>query len=127
MNKIKDTELSETEIITSYDVTALFNCIPPGDAVKFVKQCLERDTTLDERTDWTINHIIEAVQLCLDTTYFSNNGQIYKQLHGCSMGSPISPIIANLVMEWFEQHALESYLGIPHDYGYAMLMIHLLL
>ena len=113
VDKIKDIELSETEIITSYDVTALFTCIPPGDAVKIVKQCLERDTTLDERTDWTINHIIEAVQLCLDTTYFSNNGQIYKQLHGCSMGSPISPIIANLVMEWFEQHALESYLGTP--------------
>ena len=28
-------------------------------------------------------------------------------------GKPISPIIANLVMEWFEQHALESYSGIP--------------
>ena len=27
--------------------------------------------------------------------------------------APLSPIIANLVMEWFEQHALESYLGIP--------------
>ena len=37
VDKIKDIELSETEIITSYDVTALFTCIPPGDAVKIVK------------------------------------------------------------------------------------------
>ena len=43
------------------------------------------------------------------------------------MGSPMSPIIANLVMEWFEQNALESDSGIPQDYGYAMLTIHLLL
>ena len=50
-------------------------------------------------------------KICLETTYFSNNGRFYRQLHGCSMGSPISPILANLVMEHFEQRALESYPG----------------
>ena len=113
MDKIKDIELGEDEIITSYDVTALFTCIPPTEAIKITKKCLEEDNNLANRTTWSIDHIIEAEQLCLDTTYFSNNGQFYRQLHGCSMGNPISPIIANLVMEWFEQHTLETYQGVP--------------
>ncbi|XP_072042909.1 uncharacterized protein [Amphiura filiformis] len=113
VDKIKDIELGDDEIITSYDVTALFTCIPPTEAIKITRQCLEEDSNLANRTTWTIDHIIEAEQLCLDTTYFSNNGQFYRQLYGCSMGNPISPIIANLVMEWFEQHALETYQGVP--------------
>ncbi|XP_072046801.1 uncharacterized protein [Amphiura filiformis] len=113
VDTIKDIELGDDEIITSYDVTALFTCIPPTEAIKITRQCLEEDSNLANRTTWTIDHIIEAEQLCLDTTYFSNNGQFYRQLYGCSMGNPISPIIANLVMEWFEQHALETYQGVP--------------
>ncbi|XP_072028434.1 uncharacterized protein [Amphiura filiformis] len=113
VDKIKDIELGDDEIITSYDVTALFTCIPPTEAIKITRQCLEEDSNLANRTTWTIDHIIEAEQLCLDTTYFSNNGQFYRQLYGCSMGNPISPIIANLVMEWFEQHALETYQVVP--------------
>ncbi len=53
--------------------------------------------------------IIEGVRICLETTYFSNNRRFYRQLHGCSMGSPL----ANLVMEHFEIHALETYQGTP--------------
>lgn len=86
MDKIKDIELGANEIITSYDVTALFTCIPPTEAVKITIECLEKDTTLKDRTDWSIDHIIEAEELCLETTYFSNNEQFYRQSYGFSMG-----------------------------------------
>ena len=98
-------------IITSYDVTTLFTSIPPNDAINITKEYLESDTTLKDRTALSIDDIIECVELCLQTTYFSNNGRYYRQMHGCSMGAPISPILANLVMEWFEQKALTSYTG----------------
>ncbi|XP_071851501.1 uncharacterized protein [Apostichopus japonicus] len=107
MRKLKN------EVITSYDVTALFTCIPPTDAIKITRECLEKDTTLKDRTDWGIDHIIEAEELYLETTYFSNNEQFHRQSYGCSMGNPICPIIANFVMEWFEQRALNTYPGVP--------------
>jgi len=30
-------------------------------------------------------------------------------VHGEAMGSPLSPIVANLYMEWFETKALDSF------------------
>ena len=35
-------------------------------------------------------------------------GQIYQQKFGTAMGSPVSPIVANLFMEDLEQRAMES-------------------
>ena len=55
------------------------------------------------------------------------NDVIYKQIFGCPMGSPLSPIIANMVMEEIEQTALNTYLKPPSlwvryvDEGYAVM------
>ena len=38
----------------------------------------------------------------------SKMSQIYKQKRGAAMGSPVSPIIANLYMELFEERALNT-------------------
>ena len=52
------------------------------------------------------------MDICLTTTYFSFKGKFYKQIHGCDMGSPISPFVANLCMEVFEERALGCYNGV---------------
>ena len=44
-------------------------------------------------------------------TYFLFQGKYYEQVQGAAMGSPISPLIANIFMEEFEVKALSS---IPH-------------
>jgi hypothetical protein len=44
----------------------------------------------------------------LTTTYFLYNGEFYEQTDGVAMGSPLSPVIANFYMEYFEQRALKS-------------------
>ena len=35
----------------------------------------------------------------LSNNYFVHNGSVYKQIHGCAMGSPVSPVVANLCIE----------------------------
>ena len=40
--------------------------------------------------------------------YFSFRGSIYRQIFGAAMGSPVSPIVANLFMEWLEQEAIAT-------------------
>ncbi|XP_072050180.1 leucine-rich repeat serine/threonine-protein kinase 1-like [Amphiura filiformis] len=50
VDKIKDIQLEEGETITSYDVSALFTCVPPDEAVDVVKEFLINDNTLSERT-----------------------------------------------------------------------------
>ena len=46
--------------------------------------------------------------MCLSSAYFTFQNEFYKQKQGASMGSPISPIVANLYMELFESRALET-------------------
>ena len=41
-------------------------------------------------------------------TYFSFQGQFFEQVEGAAMGSPVSPIVANLCMEYLEQNALST-------------------
>ena len=71
-------------------------------------------TTLKERTVLPVEDIILLLEFCLKNTYFSFKGQFYKQVEGVAMGSPVSPIVANLYMEYFEQKALNT---APHTPG----------
>jgi hypothetical protein len=52
------------------------------------------------------SQILQLLEFCLSTTYFVFEGKYYKQKQGAAMGSPVSPIVANLYMEEFEQKTL---------------------
>ena len=49
---------------------------------------------------------MDLLKFIVATTYFSFRGTIYQQKFGTAMGSPVSPIIASLFMEWLEQQAI---------------------
>ena len=55
-----------------------------------------------------IDDIILLLEFCLKNTYFSFQGQFFEQVEGAAMGSPVSPIEANLYMEYLEQKALST-------------------
>ena len=59
-------------------------------------------------TQMSIPQIVTLLEFCLKNTYFLFQGKYYEQVHGAAMGSPISPLIANLFMEEFEAKALQS-------------------
>ena len=40
--------------------------------------------------------------------YFSFQDQFYEQVEGVAMGSSVSPIVANLYMEYLEQKAFSA-------------------
>ena len=60
-----------------------------------------------------MNDIIDLLTLCLDTTFLFFTGKVYKQVHGTAIGSPVSVVVANLVMEDVEERALESFPSPP--------------
>ena len=47
----------------------------------------------------SIPQIISLLEFCLTHTYFLFQGKYYEQVQGAAMGSPISPLIANIFME----------------------------
>ena len=63
-------------------------------------------------SDWTsltMDDICSILQLCLEATYLAFEGKVYRQIHGTAMGSPVSVVVANLVMEDVEQEALSTF------------------
>ena len=70
-----------------------------------------------------VEDIILLLEFCLKNTYFSFQGQFYEQVEGAAMGSPVSPIVANLYMEYLEQKALSTAPHPPPNSGAGMWMI----
>jgi len=66
------------------------------------------------------NEFLTAVRFVLSSTYFTFNNIIYKQTYGTPMGSPLSPIIADIVMQDFETNVLNSInVQLPFYYRYV--------
>ena len=86
--------------------------VPVAPSIQIVKQKLQQDPTLPQRTNMFIQQITTLLEFCLTNTYFLFQGKYYEQVQGAAMGSPISPLIANLFMEEFEVEALST---CPHS------------
>ena len=66
------------------------------------------DPDLSNRTTMPVDSIIQLLSFCLQSTCFVYQNEYYEQVFGAAMGSPISPIIANIYMEYFEESAISS-------------------
>jgi hypothetical protein len=100
--------LEDEDILNSHDVVSLFTNTPIETSLDIIKSRLQNDNKLKERTRLSPDDIIQLLQFVLTTTYFSFRGQIYRQICGAAMGSPVSAIVANLFMEWLENEAIAT-------------------
>ena len=82
--------------------------MPIESAITIIRNKLELDPELHNRTAMKVEHITSLLEFCLKTTYFQFQDRFYEQLQGAAMRSPISPIVANLYMEDFEIRAISS-------------------
>ena len=108
VEQAKHITLVPGECLSSYDVSALFTSVPVDPALNIIKDLLEKDHTLKERTIMEVSDIILLLEFCLKNTYFSFQDQFYEKVEGAAMGSPVSPIVANLYMQYLEQKALST-------------------
>ena len=114
VEQAKQIKLEPGECLSSYDVSALFTSVPVDPALNIIKDLLDQDTTLKERTVMEVRDIILLLEFCLKNTYFSFQGQFYEQVEDAAMGSLSVPIVANLYMEYLEQKVLST---TPHPLG----------
>ena len=108
VQQLKGITLQANEDIASYDVSALFTSVPIDPATDIIRKKTELDPELHSRTSMSIGQMISLLEFCLKTTYFQFQGRFFEQLQGVAIGSPISPIVANLYMEDFENKAINT-------------------
>ena len=91
--------------MVSFDLSSLFTNAPLDDLMKFLKYHL-RNNNLD--IPFNCDVLLKLVKLCTDNCYFSSNGQFVSQIRVLPMGGPLSPVLCNIYMEYFEKHLLSS-------------------
>ncbi|UYV72299.1 hypothetical protein LAZ67_9002511 [Cordylochernes scorpioides] len=77
----------------SFDICNLFTCLDH----KLVLTTLEKTLT-DFNLVLPSNTISYLIEICLEFSYFCFNNNIYRQVNGIRMGSPLSPFLADLVL-----------------------------
>ena len=65
VEQAKHNTLVPGECLSSYDVSALFTSVPVDPALNIIKDLLEKDNTLKERTVLAVSDIILLLEFCL--------------------------------------------------------------
>ncbi|XP_062704716.1 uncharacterized protein LOC134287025 isoform X2 [Aedes albopictus] len=103
--EVTGVQTDEDEVMFSLDVTSLYTNVP----VEYALECINRRwNELEDHTPIDKNSFTAAVKLVLGSTFFAYKGTFYKQTFGVPMGSPLSPVVANLVMERLEQESMRT-------------------
>ena len=106
IDAIKTIQIPDDYKLVSFDVKSLFTSIPLQLALDCTKTAINKS---HYQPPLPTDDLMDLLHLCLTSTYFQYNGKHYKQLHGTAMGSPVSVIVAEIVMQNIEEQALATY------------------
>ena len=94
--------------MVSFDIEALYTNRPIEDALVIIKELLENDKTLSDRTPLSPKNVLDLLEFLVRTTFFIFNGTYYQQTEGVAMGGPPSSIVAEIYMQATETTALTT-------------------
>ena len=94
----------------SFDLKSLFTSIPLELAIDSVKEAL---ANYNDDLPIPKDEVIDLLILCLESTFFQYDENFFQQLHGTAMGSPVSVVVAEIVMQRLEERALATYHNPP--------------
>ena len=102
--------IEEGDTLNSHDVVSLFTCTPIHKVLGIVKDRLDKGGFKEYKTTYDFNlqstDVIELLDFILSTTYFTFRDKIKRQLFSAAMDSPVSPLAANIFMEYLEETAI---------------------
>jgi len=103
VDKLNNLYVEEHLKLISLDVVSLFTNVPIDLIIGGVAK---RWHMLKNKIGIPYHEFLIGLRLVLDSTFFKFNGTIYKQIFGTPMGSPLSPICADLVLQDLEEQAI---------------------
>ena len=92
--------------MASFDVVSLFTNIPLNEASEIVKHLVFQKNPVFHNL--TADNFSKLLDLATRESYFTFNQNLYKQIDGVAMGSPLGPTLANIFMSHDEQKWLSE-------------------
>ncbi|KAG5322451.1 GUS protein, partial [Pseudoatta argentina] len=82
---------------------------------------------IKNKTSIPLHEFIKAVMIIINSTFFKFDKKIFRQIFGIPMGSPLSPILANIVLQDLEQEIITTINVLTGDeYGINFLDVKLM-
>ncbi|XP_055589434.1 uncharacterized protein LOC129758695 [Uranotaenia lowii] len=98
VERLKGFKVRRGEILVSFDVSALFPSVPTSDALNSLRGHLERRRVSPNK----IEAYLAVAEVCMKQNFFIFRGKFFKQTFGLSMGSKLSPLLAEVFMSDLE-------------------------
>ena len=90
--------------MASFDVDNLFTNVPLAETIDIIL-----DSFFSQKSifmSFSRNMFKKLLELALTNSFFLFNGQLYRQRESLGMGLPLSPVMANIFMDFHEQNWL---------------------
>ena len=106
INRVKSVELQPKHKLASLDITDLYTNIPVIDTLQILRNNLSDSRCMNTQM---INELINLLEVVLKQNYFTFDGLFYFQDGGLAMGSPLSVLLADIYLNFYENtHKLNT-------------------
>ena len=106
IDKLKECVLPKNNLFVSFDVVSLFTNVPLNEVIDICCD-LVYDNDSPTKPGYSKKHFKRLLQFATGGEFMYND-QLYKQVDGVAMGSPLAPTLANLFMSHLESSWLSS-------------------
>ena len=106
VNRISKLISKEGEVMVSFDIVSLFTNIPTLETIEIILNRAYTDNDLFHGMDRET--LKKLLIICTQESHFQFNGKFYDQKDGVAMGSPLSPLFANIFMDEFEHKHMDK-------------------
>ena len=93
-------KIDEHDILVSYDVSSLLTNVPVDETIEILAEKAFKEDWFNKEYDLNIKktNLIELLEVATKNQLFQFEGNLYEQVDGVAMGSPLGPLMANAFM-----------------------------
>ena len=100
VEEVRVEKVDAEEILVSYDVTSLFTNVPVDETIKILVERAFKNNWLNKTYKLNLkkSDLETLLNLAVKHQLFQFDGNLYEQVDGVAMGSPLGPLLAKTFM-----------------------------
>ncbi|XP_078368996.1 uncharacterized protein LOC144652975 [Oculina patagonica] len=104
-DEIRTVQMGDNDILVSYDVSSLFTNVPLSETINILVDKAFTDDWFNQTYGLELqrDYLTTLLEIPTSNQLFQFNGQLYEQIDGVAMGSPLGPLMANVFMCHLEE------------------------
>ena len=93
-------QINNGDILVSYDVSSLFTNVPLEETIQILADKAFTNNWFNETHQLNLSRmdLVDLLRASTKDQLFQFNGQLYEQIDGVAMGSPLGPLLASVFM-----------------------------